>query len=42
MIRNALYYENRIRLLSSRTTKENGRIIAKMRRKLYKLQAKEG
>lgn len=36
MIRNALYYKNRIRLLSSRTNKDNGKIISKLKRKLLK------
>lgn len=36
MIRNALYYRNRIRLLSSRTNKENSKIITKLKRKLLK------
>lgn len=38
MIRNRLYYENRIALLESRTGKDNGRIIAKLRRILRKLE----
>ena len=38
MIRNRLYYENRIALLESRAGKDNGRIIAKLRRILRKLE----
>lgn len=38
MARNMLYYENRIALLESRK-KDNGRIIAKLRREMRKLAA---
>ena len=37
MVRNRLYYENRIALLESRPGRENGRIIAKLRRILRKI-----
>ena len=37
MIRDALYYENRINLLINRG-KENGRIIKKLQRKLRNLE----
>ena len=37
MVRNRLYYENRITLLESRHGRENGRIIAKLRRILRKI-----
>lgn len=37
MVRNRLYYENRISLLESRHGRENGRIIAKLRRVLRKI-----
>lgn len=37
MVRNRLYYENRIALLESRAGKDNGRIIAKLRRILRKI-----
>lgn len=38
MVRNRLYYENRIALLESRHGRENGRIIAKLRRILRNLE----
>ena len=38
MVRNRLYYENRIALLESRAGKENGRIIAKLCRILRNLE----
>ena len=38
MIRNIAYYQNRINLLSSRTGRENQNIIAKLKRKIRKLQ----
>lgn len=38
MVRNRLYYENRIALLESRADKDNGRIIAKLRRILRNLE----
>lgn len=38
MTRTVLYYKNRIALLESRTGKENKRIIAKLKRKLRKLE----
>lgn len=38
MLRDKLYYENRINLLSNRA-KENQRIIAKLKRKLRQLEA---
>jgi hypothetical protein len=34
-----LAIENRIELLTARTQKENGRIVAKLRRKLRKMKA---
>nr|DAI79467.1 MAG TPA: hypothetical protein [Caudoviricetes sp.] len=37
-MRNKLYYENRIKLLSSRTAKDNSNIIKKLRRKLRSLE----
>ena len=37
MVRNRLYYENRIALLEARHGRENGRIIAKLRRILRKI-----
>ena len=37
VMRTRLYYENRIALLKSRTTKDNGRIIAKLERKLRQI-----
>ena len=39
MIRNALYFENRINLLSSRD-KENAKIIKKLQRQLRKVMDK--
>ena len=39
MIRDKFYYENRINLLLSRG-KENGKIIAKLRRQLRNLEVK--
>ena len=38
MIRNITYYQNRINLLSSRTGRDNQNIIAKLKRKIRKLQ----
>lgn len=37
MVRDRLYYKNRIALLESRHGRENGRIIAKLRRILRNL-----
>jgi hypothetical protein len=34
MTRTKLYYQNRIALLEGRTKKDNGRIIAKLKRKI--------
>ena len=41
MIRDIRYYTNRINLLSGRN-KENGKIIAKLKRKIQALKLKEG
>ena len=41
MKRTVLYYENRIELLEGRDTKDNGRIVAKLKRKVRALKAKE-
>lgn len=38
MVRNRLYYENRIALLECRAGKDNSRIIAKLRRILRNLE----
>lgn len=37
-MRNKLYYKNRIKLLSSRTGKDNSNIIRKLKRKLRSLE----
>lgn len=41
MARDILYYENRIALLESRK-KDNGKIVAKLKREMRKLLAAEG
>ena len=41
MIRNIEYYQNRINLLESRTDRENGNIIKKLKRKIRSLQKQE-
>ena len=38
MVKNKLYYENRIALLESRAGKDNQRIVAKLRRILRNLE----
>ena len=38
MTRSELYYQSRINLLKERTGKENGKIIAKLQRKIRKLK----
>ena len=38
MYRNVLHYQNRIDLLSSRAGRDNGRIIAKLKRQIRKMQ----
>jgi hypothetical protein len=38
MIRNITYYQNRINLLASRAGRDNQNIIAKLKRKIRKLQ----
>ena len=40
MLRNKLYYENRLKLLSNRTT-DCQRIIAKIQRQIKQLEKKE-
>jgi transcription initiation factor IIE alpha subunit len=41
MYRTVLRYQNRIDLLSGRAGRENGKIIAKLKRQLRKLQEQE-
>ena len=41
MVRDVRYYENRVALLSGRAGRENGKVIAKLQRKIRKLQEKE-
>ena len=41
MKKTALYYKNRIALLESRTKKDNGRIVAKLKRKLRALDEEQ-
>ena len=41
MYHTVLRYQNRIELLSGRAGRENGRIIAKLKRRIRQLQAKE-
>ena len=41
MIRNVTYYQNRINLLTSRSGRENHNIVAKLKRKIRKLQEQE-
>ena len=41
MNRTVLYYQNRIDLLSSRAGRENGKIVAKLKRQIRKLQEQE-
>ena len=41
MYRTVLRYQNRIDLLSGRSGRENGRIIAKLKRQLRKMQEQE-
>ena len=40
MKHDVIYYQARIDVLSSRTGRENGRIIAKLKRKIRQLQEK--
>ena len=41
MNRTVLHYQNRIDLLTGRSGRENGRIIAKLKRRIRKLQEQE-
>lgn len=41
MNRTINYYQNRINLLESRTGRENGNIIRKLKRKIYNLKKKD-
>lgn len=38
MVRNILYYQNRITLMEGRAGRENAKIIRKLKRKIYNLQ----
>ena len=40
-IRDIRHYENRIELMEGRSGRENGKIIAKLKRKMAKLKEKE-
>ena len=41
MIRDIRYYQNRIALMEGRTSRENGNIIKKLKRKIRNLQKQE-
>ena len=41
MIRNIEYYQNRITQMESRTGRENGNIVKKLKRKIRNLQKQE-
>ena len=41
MTRNVLHYQNRIELMEGRTSRENGNIIRKCKRKIRNLQKQE-
>ena len=41
MMRDILYYQNRIDLMEGRAGRENDKIIAKLKRKIAKLKEKE-
>ena len=41
MDRDILHYQNRIELMESRHGRENGNIVAKLKRKIAKLKEKE-
>ena len=42
MIRSVEYYQNRIAKMESRTGRENGNIVKKLKRKIRNLQKQEG
>lgn len=41
MDRDILHYQNRIELMQGRSGRDNGKIIAKLKRKIAKLKEKE-